>query len=347
MTILRTTLATLALLALFTMASSAAVPAAPRNPRATVTGSTITLTWDDGDGPAPASYIVEAFLSPTAPLMAALAAPGRVVTVPNVPAGTYYVRIRARNTDGQSGPSEFVTFSVGGGSPACNTPPNAPRNVTGSASGSRVSVGWHPSEGSCVPASYVVHAGSSPGASNIAVADVGASLGLSAVAPSGVYYIRVFARNSAGLSPPSNEVSVMVNQEVPTGTLTGAWRQGYTTVFCVINPGDCRILGNRAAFAMTLQLQQHGTTITGSYFAKYDDVRAISLRKEADGRVHGSHVTLTLTPSLTSNNGRYGGTFTGTVHPDFRRLTGVFVPAFTTADPGLPRDAVAITGLIR
>jgi hypothetical protein len=55
-----------------------------------------------------------------------------------------------------------------------------------------------------------MHAGSAPGLSNIAVANVGPVLTLSAVAPPGTYFVRVFAQNAFGSSAASNEIVVVV-----------------------------------------------------------------------------------------------------------------------------------------
>jgi hypothetical protein len=46
--------------------------------------------------------------------------------------------------------------------------------------------------------------------SNIAVANVGPVLTLSAVAPPGTYFVRVFAQNAFGSSAASNEIVVVV-----------------------------------------------------------------------------------------------------------------------------------------
>jgi len=58
---------------------------------------------------------------------------------------------------------------------------------------------------------FVIEAGSAPGATNIAVFDTGGSgTALTAVATPGTYFVRVRARNTCGTSPPSNEVVVTV-----------------------------------------------------------------------------------------------------------------------------------------
>jgi hypothetical protein len=50
-----------------------------------------------------------------------------------------------------------------------------------------------------------------PGGSNLASFETGnASTSLTAMAPPGIYFIRVRARNACGTSGPSNEVSATV-----------------------------------------------------------------------------------------------------------------------------------------
>jgi hypothetical protein len=57
---------------------------------------------------------------------------------------------------------------------------------------------------------YLVEAGTSPGASNFFSSSVGASLSVGAIVPPGRYYVRVRARNSAGVSTSSEELVVIV-----------------------------------------------------------------------------------------------------------------------------------------
>ena len=69
-----------------------------------------------------------------------------------------------------------------------------------------VSLAWDPVPGA---AGYLVEAGASPGAADLAVIPVGAS-SIGGVVPSGTYYVRVRARNDCGTSAPSSEVAIHV-----------------------------------------------------------------------------------------------------------------------------------------
>lgn len=75
-----------------------------------------------------------------------------------------------------------------------------------SVSGQAVSASWTPSPGAT---SYRVEAGASPSLW-LAGYEMGAQTSFTVAAPQGVYYLRVRARDAAGLSAPSNVVSVTV-----------------------------------------------------------------------------------------------------------------------------------------
>lgn len=91
------------------------------------------------------------------------------------------------------------------------TPPNLAAMVTGSL----VSFNWSGTPGAT---SYVLEAGSVPGAANIAVLPLGAATGFQIVAPNGTYYVRVRAWLPSGTSTLSNEVTVVVGP-VPPGPM--------------------------------------------------------------------------------------------------------------------------------
>ena len=199
----------------FTFISYAAVvqsaaPNPPQNLSASVSGNTVTLTWTaPASGDAPTSYLVVAALSPSGATIAALPVAGTTLVVPGVPNGIYYVHARAVNVDGVSAASNEVVVVVPGGA-GCQLPPNAPTNLTGSVSGSSVVLAWLQSSTGCPATGFIVHAGSAPGLSNIAVINVGTATSLSAIAPPGRYYVRVIAVNAAGAGPASSEIIINV-----------------------------------------------------------------------------------------------------------------------------------------
>lgn len=199
--------------------ASAVAPGAPQNLAATINGNNVTFAWDGpSTGGVPSGYILEAALSPGGVLIATLPVATSPFTVPSVPNGVYYVAVRSMNADGSSERSNEVVVSVpsGGGGGGCASVPNSPQNLTGSASGNLVTVAWSPSSSGCAATSYAVQAGSSPGLSDITVANVGAATSLTASAPPNTYYIRVVALNAFGGSSASNEIVVTVGSPTPT-----------------------------------------------------------------------------------------------------------------------------------
>ena len=87
-------------------------PSSPRGLAATVTGATVALAWSaPATGGLPTTYVIEAgtALNALTPVVT-VAAPG--LTVPGVPAGTYYVQVRAVNAAGVSAPSATITVVV-------------------------------------------------------------------------------------------------------------------------------------------------------------------------------------------------------------------------------------------
>jgi hypothetical protein len=207
------------LLSIATIANAAPNP--PQNLTAAVSGTTVTLTWTAAaTGDAPASYVVEASLSPGGPVIASFAIANTTLVVNAVPNGVYYARVRALNAEGSSTSSNEVIVVVPGGG-GCASPPDAPANLTSSTFGQLVTLNWVAPGGACPATGYAVHAGSSPGATDIAVINVGAATSLTVEAPAGTYYVRIVALNGFGGSVASNEVVITVTSAPPN--LAGVW----------------------------------------------------------------------------------------------------------------------------
>ena len=191
---------------LLAITSVSAAPLAPAILVAHVVGSTVTLTWTAPVGPV-SGYILEAGSSSGLNDLARAAlgsAPAFVAA--GVPAGTYFVRTRAFNAEGEGPPSNEVIVVVTG---SCTAPPNAPFGLTSTVSGQVVSLTWA-SSGGCPPSNFAVHVGTAPGLSNLVIANMGLRTSLSGAVPPGLYHVRVFAQNPFGTSGPSNEVIVQV-----------------------------------------------------------------------------------------------------------------------------------------
>lgn len=211
-----TRLSATAALALMSFSAVAAfAPGTPQNVASAVTGNTVTLTWQaPSTGGVPTSYLVEALLSPGGDVVASIPTAATTVSVPNVPNGVYYVRVRAVDADGVSEPSGMVTITVPNGPNQCSSVPTPPIDLRGGATGNLVTLNWTDTFFACPPTSYAVYVGSAPGLSDLAVVHVPPSRTFSAVAPVGTYFVRVATFNSRGQSAPSNEIVVRVASDI-------------------------------------------------------------------------------------------------------------------------------------
>lgn len=187
--------------------SAAAPPDAPTSLTASVVLSTVTLNWTPAStGGTVQRHLVDAGTASGVYNLGSVpfgAAPG--ATFANVPAGTYFVRVRAQNALGTSPPSPEASATVG----AC-APPPAPGTLSASVNGNAVTLLWSaPPSG--VTQGYRVAVGSQPGGANFYLQDFPASVtSIGGAVPYGTYYARVFGSNVCGFGPASNEVTVVV-----------------------------------------------------------------------------------------------------------------------------------------
>ena len=192
--------------------SSGTCPSAPQGLPAVATfSSTVTLTWLPPAVGTPTSYVIEESSAPGGPANLANFNTGNAatsLTISDVAVGTYYVRVRAVNSCGQSAPSGEVQVIVSSSGTSC---PSAPGFLKSSVSGSTVTLSWLAPEQEFA-SSYVIQAGSQPGGANLANFDTGNNSPtlVAQGVPSGSYYVRVYGKNTCGLSPPSNEIFMAV-----------------------------------------------------------------------------------------------------------------------------------------
>jgi hypothetical protein len=196
---------------LLLISAEASAAAAPAAFNAVVNGTTVTLSWIPGDPTPLRGYQLEAGLAPGLSNAAVIFVADRSLTVPAVPLGTYYVRVRAVDESGVLGPpSPEITVVVDDGGPRCTTPPATPAGFkVDLSSGTDIAFGWNRVTGPCIPASYTVVVGSVAGGSDLAVFSVGPGFGFSFDVPRGTYYVRLIAVNEFGASGQSNEVVVV------------------------------------------------------------------------------------------------------------------------------------------
>jgi predicted phage tail protein len=203
------------------------MPGAPAGLTAGASASSITLSWSaPSTGGTPTSYTIEAGSSPGLSNLARFSTGGTGTSyaASGVANGLYYVRVRAANGAGTGPPSNEVALRVG------PTPPDAPSGLTGSASGSTLTLSWTAPAGGGAPTQYVIEAGTASGLSNLAnlpTGSIATQFAASGVAD-GLYYLRVRASNGGGTSAPSNEIAVRVGPPAPgapsglTGSATGS-----------------------------------------------------------------------------------------------------------------------------
>jgi glucose/arabinose dehydrogenase len=180
------------------------LPGAPSGLDADVAGRDVALSWTPPSGGlAPTGYRLEAGSTPGASDIARFdTGPFPALGVPDVPDGTYFVRVRALRNSGVGLPSNEIEVVVA----ACPVPA-APAGLVRGGSGNTVVLTWTAANGA---SSYVVEAGFAPGQSNAATLNVLANTSLTVPAPNGVYFVRVRGVNGCGAGPPSTELEVRV-----------------------------------------------------------------------------------------------------------------------------------------
>jgi predicted phage tail protein len=241
--------------------AAATAPERPQSLAASVSGSTVTLTWLAPTSQDPAtSYVIEAGPSAGSTSSAQLDTLNTATsfTATGVPAGTYFVRVRARNSAGTSAASNEVVFVIGVG--GCTSAPGVPTGLTASVSGSSVTLSWTGPAGGCAATGFMIEAGSSSGLSDLASVNTGSTATTFSAGGvgNGTYFVRVRAVNSYGQSAASNEITLVVGAGA---TVTGTWvglaanGEGATST-----PGACGVEKSDLRF----ELIQTGSSVTGT-----------------------------------------------------------------------------------
>jgi hypothetical protein len=195
-------------------------PGAPTNFRASVSGFTAQFSWTPptpSTTGVPVSYVIDAGVAPGTTIVSLPAGTGTSFTVPGVPSGTFYVRVRAVNASGSGPASNEVKLVIAGAGVSLPDAPTSPfASLTGTGGGF-LTLTWTPAVTGATPTGYLVEAGTATGLANIATLPVtGRSFSFTGV-PRGFYFLRVRARNAGGVSPPSVEVMIVVGG-VPSPT---------------------------------------------------------------------------------------------------------------------------------
>ena len=181
-------------------------PAPPPFVFAGADGSTVGVWWGIAAGTVPTSWVLEAGSGPgrsdLATLILTQLGP---VEFNGVPPGVYHLRMRARNSCGTSAPSSEFVLNVGG----VPQSPLPPFGLTGTALNGTVTLEWLAPSSSTVTG-YILEAGTTQGAADIATIPVSGTTFGTAGVPPGMYYVRVRAVNAVGVSASSNELILVV-----------------------------------------------------------------------------------------------------------------------------------------
>jgi hypothetical protein len=180
------------------------VPGTPSGLWSSVNGYHVQLGWTPPGG-SWAGHYIEAGSAPGLANLALIPIGAPAAGFSGMaPPGRFHVRVKTAASCGIGGPSNEIVVDV----PSGCAVPAAPGTLTSSVSGRFVSVQWG-AAGSA--ASYVVEAGSGPGATNFFNANVGATLTIGGHVPPGTYHVRVRGVGACGqMGPASNEVVAVV-----------------------------------------------------------------------------------------------------------------------------------------
>ncbi|MGQ0736156.1 MAG: hypothetical protein ACT4QD_21200 [Acidobacteriota bacterium] len=178
----------------------------PTNLTASVNGDTVSLLWT-GVSPA-TSYIIEVGSFRTGANLAVFdtqsTATSLVVT--GVPPMNYWVRVRARRGSDTSDRSNDVHVRVRGGHCLVDRV-YSPIDWRPSGGGSTVTLAWEELTFGCPPTEYLIQAGSTSLATDVANYRTGSAATAYTAnnVPPGTYYVRVFAANDVGESLSATE----------------------------------------------------------------------------------------------------------------------------------------------
>jgi len=209
-----------------TVIDSGPVPGPPGMFSARTSGTTVVFTWTaPTTGDPPTRYLIEAGSSPGLSDLASIdtGSINSTLTIPGVPPGTYWVRVRAANPAGIGVPSQDVSI-VMGPTAGCVGLPGPPMLLVPVVSGNTVALSWQAPALGSQPSAYVLLAGSAPSASNLASFSTGsAATSYAAAAPGGTYFVRVAAANACGTGPASNEIAFTLDSDPPGPPRDLAW----------------------------------------------------------------------------------------------------------------------------
>jgi hypothetical protein len=188
--------------------SSPAAPDAPTTLAASLSGSTLTLTWTaPTTGSTPTSFEAHVGTAPGTTTLPVQTTSGTSIPITLPAGGTYYARVKSVNGYGTGLPSPEVSVTA----VAPNPRPGPPQNLTASFVGRTITITWGAPVTGSPATGYTLEVGTAPGLANLVVVPVGAALAFSAGGvPDGTFWIRVRGVNAAGSGAPSSDVGFAV-----------------------------------------------------------------------------------------------------------------------------------------
>ena len=155
------------------------------------------------------------------------AAPATNYSLSALAPGSYFARLKGRNSSGNGPPSTDVTFTI-------VAVPGAPTNLAVSVAGSNANLTWLASTSGSTPVSYDVEIGTSSGSSSVGVFST-TTTNYSTTLAAGTYFARVKGKDASGaVGAASNEVTFTITVTLNvTGTWEGPTPEGTTVGFII------------------------------------------------------------------------------------------------------------------
>ena len=166
-----------------------------------IAGNVVTVRWTaPALGPTPTGYILEGGRLPGETLASIPTGDAEPVFTFTAPTGSFYVRVHALDGAARSAASNEIRLHVN-----VPVPPSAPAHLLGLVDGSTLALAWTNTYEGGAPASLILDV-SGPFTTSLPI-------GLTdhftfAGVPQGTYTLALRARNTAGVSPPSNAVTL-------------------------------------------------------------------------------------------------------------------------------------------
>jgi len=266
--------------------TTATTPGAPRSAAASVSGNTATISWQaPSTGSLPANYLLYVGTRSGGSDVANAYNVGNVLSAAgDLQKGTYYARVRAANSIGTSSDSNEVRFSIG-------RRLKTPTAFSVSWSGTTATLSWTVAAADSpqdTPTSYMLEAGTTPGASNVARVNVGNRTVFRVEITSGRYYVRVKAENAFGESEPTEDIEVRTpgTPQEPTALSVGGlgatvdlrWTAsagGYAPTGYIIEAGSAPGLADLATLQVGNVTRFTTTAPPGVYYVR---IRAVNAR---------------------------------------------------------------------